>query len=87
MIFILNPCHVTSLLQAICCLCPFNWYTETVALTSFAFNFGGWIGLIFTELEGYSTGDVIVYFVQHVFASFFGTLVLSISGRFDILAY
>mmetsp|Transcript_24800 Transcript_24800/g.33186 ORF Transcript_24800/g.33186 Transcript_24800/m.33186 type:complete len:109 (-) Transcript_24800:346-672(-) len=87
MIFMLNPCHLTSLLQIICCFCPFNYFTESVALTSFAFNFGGWIGLIFTELEGYSNADVFVYFLQHVFTAFLGTIVLSLKSRFDILAY
>ena len=41
MVFMLNPCHATALLQAICCFLPFNKYTELVALASFAFNFGG----------------------------------------------
>ena len=54
MIFMLNPCHFTALLQVICCFCSFNKWTELVAMTSFAFSFGGWIGNIFPELEGYS---------------------------------
>lgn len=63
MIFMLNPCHVTALLQAVCCFCPFNKWTEFVALTSFAFNFGGWIGIIFPELDGYTQAEVVVYYV------------------------
>ena len=87
MIFMLNPCHVTALLQAICCFCPYNKWTELVALTSFAFNFGGWIGIFFPELEGYSQADITTYYIQHIIASFFGTLVFSLCGRFDCLSY
>ena len=41
--------------------CPFNRFTEVVALTSYAFSFGGWIGLIFQETDGYELGAVYTY--------------------------
>ena len=50
-------------------------------------NFGAWIGLIFTENDGLDQYETIVYFVEHFMAAFVGTLVLSMSGRFDILQY
>ena len=46
-----------------------------------------WIGVLFTELEGYSDLDVLIYYVQHIICAFAGTIVFSLSRRFDILAY
>jgi len=43
--------------------------------------------MVFPETEGYSNMEVNVYYSQHVIASILGTLVLSLSGRFDMLAY
>lgn len=51
------------------------------------FNFGAYIGIVFPELNGYSDMEIFVYYLQHLIASGVGTLVLSLSGRFDILAY
>jgi len=50
-------------------------------------NFGAWIGLIFTENEGLDELELAVYFIEHSMGAFIGTLVMSMSGRFDILEY
>ena len=56
-------------------------------MASFAFNYGGWIGLIFTEFDGYTANEILAYNVEHYLVSFLGVVVLSLSGRFDILSY
>ena len=42
---------------------------------------------MFAENEEFSKFELVVYYVEHAFTSFLGTLILSISGRFDPLEY
>ena len=58
-----------------------------MALFIFSAAFGGWIGLIFSENEELATIELVVYYIEHLFTSFLGPLVLSISGRYDPLFY
>ena len=94
----LNPCHfvvvsffkfanIQQLSQAICFLGPYNWFTDRLAMSGMWMNFGAWIGLIFTENDGLNQIETFVYFVEHFMAAFVGTLVMSMSSRFDILQY
>ena len=50
-------------------------------------NFGAWLGLVFTENEGLDNIELIVYFIEHFMGAFVGTLVMAMSGRFNILLY
>jgi hypothetical protein len=54
MIFMLNPCHMVANTQLLLAFLPFNSFTNLVAIVSFAFSFGAWIGVLFTENEGLS---------------------------------
>jgi hypothetical protein len=83
-----NPCHVCCLSIAIVSLSKYNKISELCALYVYSTAFGGWIGLIFAgNEEMYSIAELSVYYVEHLFTSFLGPLILSISGRFDPLSY
>mmetsp|Transcript_28705 Transcript_28705/g.20772 ORF Transcript_28705/g.20772 Transcript_28705/m.20772 type:complete len:173 (-) Transcript_28705:101-619(-) len=82
-----NPCHLVTVLVAICSLLPFNIFTEICAVLIFSSTFGGWIGLIFSENEELGHLDIIVYYLEHLFTSFLGVLIFFINGRFNSLKY
>ena len=86
-IFILNPCHLTTVCLAICCLSKFSKFSELVAVGLFCLSFGAWIGTLFPENEGLPTGEVILYNMEHMLASWLGIFILAWKGRFDIMEY
>jgi hypothetical protein len=87
LIFIINPCHVNCLLLAIISLNKNSLVTEMCALGFFSSNFGGWIGIIFSENEELGMLEIVVYYIEHAFASFLGAVVLTYAGRYDIRKY
>ena len=87
LIFMFNPCHVVCLSLAIISFSKFSTRVELLALFVFSSAFGGWIGLIWSENDEMSVNELLIYYTEHLFTSFMGTVVLSLSGRFDPLHY
>ena len=102
LIFMFNPCHIVGVsnlkllvlqmlsLQMALIIIGFSKFSvkvEMLALFVFSSAFGGWVGLIWAEIEEFSTLEHIVYYTEHLFTSFLGPVVLSLSGRFDPLKY
>lgn len=83
----LNPCHLTTACLAICCLSKFGKFSELVAVALFSLSFGAWIGTIFPENEGLPFGEVIMYNMEHMLASWLGIFILAFKGRFNIVEY
>jgi hypothetical protein len=52
MVFMLNPCHLISVLLIFVCFNDFNQWTERAAVWIYATAYGAWIGLFFTENDG-----------------------------------
>lgn len=84
LIFLLNPCHFATVLLIYLGFTPFSKTNERVALASFGFFFGGWLGIIFRENEGMSQFYCLMYDIQHVFLAFGGAIVFSLSGKYDL---
>ena len=87
LVFMLNPCHVVNLFLVIVCMRPHSRLCELTALAVYSFAFGGYIGILFNENEGFNTFELWVYHVEHAFASWLGPLLLTIAGRYDFLSY
>lgn len=87
LIFMLNPCHMVTVLIVIVSLGKYSKTTEMLALAIFASAYGGWIGLIFSENEELPLSELVIYYVEHAFTSFLGPLVFCLSGRFDPIKY
>jgi len=52
MIFMLNPCHVISVLLIYVCFSEFSQKSELAAVWMFAQAYGAWLGLLITENDG-----------------------------------
>lgn len=87
LIFMLNPCHVVNVFLAVVSLRSYSRIGELSALCVYAFSFGGYIGIIFNENEELSQKELVLYYVEHAFASALGPLILSLSGRYDLRTY
>lgn len=82
-----NPCHVVNFFLIIVSLRSHGRLGELCALAIYSFAFGGYIGIIFNENQGFNTFETIIYHSEHAFASWLGPLVLSLSGRYDFRSY
>jgi hypothetical protein len=82
-----NPCHIVNLFLVIVSLRKHDRLGELCALAVYSFAFGGYIGIIFNENEGFSLFELIIYHSEHAFASWLGPLILSLSGRYYFLSY
>lgn len=87
LIFMFNPCHITNLFLVVVCLRKHSRLGELCALAVYSFAFGGFIGIIFNENEGFTPFETIVYHIEHAFASWLGPLLLSLAGRYEFLSY
>lgn len=87
LIFMFNPCHIVNLFLVIVSLRKHDRLGELCALAVYSFAFGGYIGIIFNENEGFSLFELIIYHSEHAFASWLGPLILSLSGRYYFLSY
>ena len=83
MIFILNPCHLVTLLFGIVSLMPFNRFSDTLFCFSMASCFGAWIGIVFAENGELGQFELTMYYVQHVFAAFLAPVILFLGGRYS----
>mmetsp|Transcript_1633 Transcript_1633/g.2889 ORF Transcript_1633/g.2889 Transcript_1633/m.2889 type:complete len:158 (+) Transcript_1633:448-921(+) len=68
-------------------LLPFNRFSETLALFSLGGSFGAWIGIIFSEADNMYGFEIVLYYVQHMLASFFCPMIMYFNHRFDPLRY
>jgi TMEM164 family len=87
LIFMLNPCHIVNLFLVIVSVRDHDRFGELCALAVYSFAFGGYIGVIFNENEGFDLWELLVYHCEHAFASWLGPLILSLTGRYDFLSY
>ena len=87
MIFMFNPCHVVNVFLAFVSLSPHGRLGELTALAVYSFAFGGYIGIIFNENEGFGWFELLVYHCEHAFASWLGPLLLTVAGRYDFFSY
>ena len=83
----INPCHIVNLFLVIVSMTSHGRLGEFCALATYSFAFGGYIGVIFNENEGFGFFELVVYHTEHAFASWLGPLVLSLSGRYDLRSY
>ena len=75
----INPCHIVNLFLVIVSMTSHGRLGEFCALATYSFAFGGYIGVIFNENEGFGFFELVVYHTEHAFASWLGPLVLSLS--------
>jgi len=87
LVFMFNPCHIVNLFLVIICLRPHGRLGELCSLAVYSFSFGGYIGIIFNENEGFNNFELLIYHSEHAFASWLGPLILSLSGRYDFRSY
>ena len=87
LIFMLNPCHFVVFVQVIVFFSKFSVKAELLTLFIVSSAFGGWCGMIWSENIEMTFPELVVYYLEHAFASFLGPLVLSLGGRFDPLDY
>lgn len=83
MIFILNPCHAVTFTLGLVSLLPFNKFTDILVTFSIGSCFGAWIGIAFAENQELSFYEHVLYYVQHVFASFMAPFILYLGGRYS----
>lgn len=84
LIFMLNPCHWCTLFLIGAGFSNYGKFGLFCAVGAFGFSFGGWIGTLFNENEGIPMQEVVFYYIEHILASFGGTVILAISGRYRI---
>jgi hypothetical protein len=65
-------------------LSDFSKGSELLTLALFSSIFGGWIGIFFNENDGLPFHEIVMYYVQHVLASFGGPLILLMCGRYNL---
>ena len=87
LVFMVNPCHIVNLFLVIVSLTSHSRLGELCALAVYSFSFGGYIGIIFNENEGFTQFETVIYHSEHAFASWLGPLVLSYAGRYDFRSY
>lgn len=87
LIFMFNPCHVVNLFLIVISFGRHSRLGEICALMVYSFAFGGWIGIIFNENEGFTNFEHLIYYSEHAFASFLGPVVLSLAGRYNMTSY
>lgn len=87
LVFMLNPCHFSCLLLIYLCFTKESPTGQFIALSFYAFTFGGILGIIFTENEGLPMIDIVFYYIHHLLVGLIGPLVLSLCGRYDIRNY
>ena len=84
MIFILNPCHLTTLLFGIVSILPLSRITELLYPFAIGGCFGAWLGIVWAENGELSYIEHVCYYIQHYFAAFLAPLVIYFGGRFSI---
>jgi hypothetical protein len=83
LIFILNPCHVITLVWGIVLSINYSKTAQVLFLYAMSNVFNAYIGMIFAENDELESDmEVISYWVQHSIAAFFAPLVCLLSGRF-----
>jgi hypothetical protein len=87
MVFMLNPCHMISVLLIYICFNDFSPSTEKAAIWMFSQAYGAWLGLLITENDGLPKTEVFFYYSEHLLCSFLGPLILSLNNRFDVTKY
>lgn len=87
LIFMFNPCHVVNLFLIFICFSRHSRLGEIFALGVYSFAFGGWIGIIFSENDGLTFIELVIYYTEHAFASFLGPVLLSLAGRYGMSSY
>jgi hypothetical protein len=83
----LNPCHVVNFFLIVICFTNHGRLGEICALGVYSFAFGGWIGTIFSENDGFSFVENLIYYSEHTFASWLGPVLLTTSGRYAMPYY
>jgi len=87
LIFMFNPCHVVNLFLIVISFTRHSRLGEICCMMVYSFAFGGWIGMIFNENEGFTNFEWFIYYSEHAFASFLGPVVLSLAGRYNMQSY
>lgn len=87
LIFMFNPCHITNVFLVIVSLTKHSRLGELCALAVYSFAFGGFIGIIFNENEGFTPFETVIYHLEHAFASWLGPLLLTLGQRYDFGSY
>lgn len=87
LIFMFNPCHVVNCFLVVVSLTHHSRLSELCALAVYSFAFGGFIGIIFNENEGFTPFETVIYHSEHAFASWLGPLLLTVAGRYDYRSY
>lgn len=83
LIFILNPCHVITLVWGIVLTCEYSKTTQILFLYGLSNIFNPWIGMVFAENDELeSTLEIYSYWVQHVVAAIIAPLICLFGGRF-----
>ena len=77
-----------NLLLVIVSFTSFSRLGELCAIASFSFAFGGWLSLVINyNPEDTSSYELFFYYFEHVWVAFFGPIVMSVGGRYNMLSY
>ena len=83
-IFMLNPCHITTFLFGLVSFLPLSRFSEILFPFAISGCFGAWVGIVWAENGELPFIEVVSYYVQHVFAAFLAPLLIYMGGRFSI---
>jgi len=84
MIFIINPCHLTTLGFGLVSVLPVSRLTEVLFPFSIGGCFGAWVGIVWAENGELSQLEIFCYYLQHAFAAFLAPLILYLGGRYSV---
>ena len=88
LIFLLNPCHVFTIVWGIVLNMKHSLKAELVFLFVMSNVCGPAIGMVFAENDELDSNlEIISYWVQHSIAAFFAPLICLIGGRFAHSVY
>lgn len=83
LIFLLNPCHVITLVWAIVLTSNYSKFTQALFLYANANLFNPHIGMVFAENDELESNiEIISYWAQHLIAAVIAPLICMFGGRF-----
>ncbi|CDW75414.1 UNKNOWN [Stylonychia lemnae] len=98
MIFILNPCHITTALFGLVAFLPYNRFSFMLMLIAFCQTCGAqvihydltylliicsWLGIVFAENDELTMFEIVIYYTQHLFAAIVAPMIMFKAGRYS----
>ena len=88
MIFLFNPCHIITLVWAICLTTKHSIVTQVLFLYGHANVFNPYLGMLFAENDELEHSiEIVSYWLQHATAAFIAPAVLIIWERYGYRSY